>query len=186
MPTICPKCSYTRTEADTCPLWQCPACQVAYSKVGTTPYISTTDENLSATRFRAEPGSSSGTWKWLLVLGVIVVVAWQGNLLGQRKPGMRTTDQSLRSGQGQDQQAQPDIIFYSASWCGYCNATRRFFTENGIRFTELDMETSAEGVEGFKQYGSGGVPLIVIGDEAIRGFSESGLRHILGPWMKSS
>ncbi len=32
MNTVCPKCSYERTAADTAPDWQCPACGIAYAK----------------------------------------------------------------------------------------------------------------------------------------------------------
>lgn len=34
--TVCPKCSYARTSADTAPAWQCPRCGVAYAKVAAT------------------------------------------------------------------------------------------------------------------------------------------------------
>ena len=30
----CPKCGYERESADQAPAWQCPACKVAYAKVG--------------------------------------------------------------------------------------------------------------------------------------------------------
>lgn len=31
-PTVCPKCTYTRTAADRAPAWQCPSCGIAYIK----------------------------------------------------------------------------------------------------------------------------------------------------------
>jgi hypothetical protein len=31
-PTVCPKCNYSRTAADSAPAWQCPSCGIAYKK----------------------------------------------------------------------------------------------------------------------------------------------------------
>jgi hypothetical protein len=45
--TICPKCQYKRTVADTTPDWQCPNCGIAYNKFTATEKIS-----------RAEPKAS--------------------------------------------------------------------------------------------------------------------------------
>ena len=34
-PTVCPRCGHARGAADDAPAWQCPACGIAYKKVGT-------------------------------------------------------------------------------------------------------------------------------------------------------
>ena len=177
MPTICPKCSYARKQSDTCPDWQCPECQVAYSKVGDSGYAPAI---VSSPRsgFRAEPDSPTSLWKWLLVFAVLAVVAWQGRHLWKRQPVRSAGDYASQTSR------QPEIILYSATWCGYCDATREFFKDNRIRFTELDIENTAEGMQGHRNLGGGGVPLIVVGDETIRGFNEAGLRRVLAPWIK--
>ena len=36
----CPSCGYQRLESDDAPVWQCPACQIAYNKVGLDPAAS--------------------------------------------------------------------------------------------------------------------------------------------------
>ncbi len=178
MPAICPKCHYARKESDSSPEWQCPACQVAYSKVGDTPYLPDARVLSADSGFRAARETSTIPWKWLLVLAVIAAVAWQSKYFVKRE---------MRQGAGGESslsQGQPEIIFYSASWCGYCNATRAFFKDNGIRYTEHDVESSTEGVEGHRKLGGGGVPLILVGGETVRGFNESGLKQMLGPWMR--
>jgi glutaredoxin len=146
---------------------------VAYSKVGDTQYV----RDASADRVSED---ANGAWKWLLILVVVAAVAWQGKFLWKRPPTPSAGEQSVQS------QAQPEIVFYSASWCGYCDATRTFFKDNGIRYTEHDIEKTAEGAAGYKSLGGGGVPLMVIGDETIRGYSEPGLRQVLGPWLRRS
>jgi len=79
----------------------------------------------------------------------------------------------------------PEIILYSATWCGYCTATRHFFKENRIQFTEHDIENTAEGIDGYRKLGGGGgVPLIIIGNKTIHGFDESSLRRTLKPWIR--
>ncbi|MBC8226663.1 MAG: glutaredoxin family protein, partial [Gammaproteobacteria bacterium] len=32
------------------------------------------------------------------------------------------------------------IKIYSASWCGPCKMAKRFLTENGFSFTDIDIE----------------------------------------------
>ena len=183
MPTICPKCSYARKESDTAPLWQCPSCQVAYSKVGDTSYGSLTEsanERRPSAGFRAAPEVSGGGWKWALVLVVVGMVAWQGKSLFKRTPSS-TDEQSVQSS------GQPEIVLYSATWCGYCTAARQFFKDNRIRVTEYDVENTAEGIEGFKKFSEGGgVPLIIIGNETIHGFNEPKLRRKLKAWVRDS
>jgi glutaredoxin len=119
----------------------------------------------------------------VLALALMVAVAWQGKSMFKRQPRQGTGEQSV---QARSSQAQPEVTLYSASWCGYCKATREFFKDNGIRFTEHDVETTAEGADGYRKLGGGGVPVILVGEETVRGFSEEGLRQMLGPWMKES
>lgn len=180
MPTICPKCSYARKESDTCPQWQCPSCQVAYSKVGESHYAAGGGTGSTGSGFRAEREAPASQWKWLLILVVIVAVAWQGKSLWKRQPQVDAGALASQS------QRQPEVVFYSASWCGYCNATRDFFKDNGIRYTEHDVENTAEGIDGYKNLGGGGIPIIVVGEETVRGFNESGLRKMLKPWIKNT
>lgn len=63
------------------------------------------------------------------------------------------------------------VIMYSTSWCGYCKKARRHFQRNGIAFKEYDIEASSSAHRRFKALGGNGVPLIVIGDKTMSGFS---------------
>ena len=33
-----------------------------------------------------------------------------------------------------------EITIYSASWCGPCKMTKKFLTENGFSFNDIDIE----------------------------------------------
>ncbi len=80
---------------------------------------------------------------------------------------------------------QPEVVLYATSWCGYCKMTREFFAAHGIRYTERDIEQSSTALQEHRKLGGNGVPLVVIGDEVVKGWNEQTLRQLLGPWMRS-
>lgn len=178
MTQICPKCSYIRKANDTCPEWQCPACQVVYSKAGDILPSMSSRGGPAGTRQRAATGAASGTWKWLILIAIIAAVAWQGKRALPDNSAIKAQSGSTQIS------SQPEIILYGTTWCGYCDAAREFFKANGIAYTDLDTEKSTEGYEGYKKLGGGGVPLIVIGTKTMRGYNEAGLRQQLAPWMR--
>ncbi|MEO8384308.1 MAG: glutaredoxin family protein [Betaproteobacteria bacterium] len=183
MTTICPKCNYARKQTDTCPSWQCPSCQVVYSKFGDTQVAMDGKDRSSSSHFRPAPEESGSSWKWVVALVLIVGVAWQGRAMYKRQAPQSAYQGSMQS---RSSQPQPEVIMYSASWCGYCKASREFFKDHRVRFTELDIENTAEGAEAYEKLGRGGIPLIFVGGEEIRGFDESELRRRLRPWMKEA
>lgn len=69
------------------------------------------------------------------------------------------------------QPAGPVITLYSAAWCAHCRLARAYLTRARIRFTEIDIETPA-GKTAFAAAGGGGVPLLVVNGEPLRGFTE--------------
>lgn len=62
------------------------------------------------------------------------------------------------------------VVMYSTAWCGVCKKARNYFQKNGIRFTEYDIDKSKKAREAFDRYGNGGVPLILVGKQTMRGF----------------
>ncbi len=63
------------------------------------------------------------------------------------------------------------VVMYSASWCGVCTKARRYFEANNIGFTEYDVETSQAGKAGFEKLNGKGVPIILVGNKRMNGFS---------------
>ena len=66
---------------------------------------------------------------------------------------------------------EQDVVMYSASWCGYCDQARAYFEDNDIPFEEYDVETSPKGRRDYAEMGGNGVPVILIGDRRMVGFS---------------
>lgn len=63
------------------------------------------------------------------------------------------------------------IVMYSATWCGVCKQARHYFQNKGIPFQEYDVEKSIKGRKDFRRLGGKGVPIILIGNKRMDGFS---------------
>lgn len=63
------------------------------------------------------------------------------------------------------------VVMYSAEWCGVCKKARRYFQQQGIAFKEYDIETTRKGREDFARLNGRGVPVILVGDKRMDGFS---------------
>jgi glutaredoxin len=74
---------------------------------------------------------------------------------------------------------RPEIKMYSTEWCGYCKKAREYFTRNGIRYTELDVEKSPVARAEYQRLGARGVPVILVGTRQMTGYSEDGLAAML-------
>ena len=75
-------------------------------------------------------------------------------------------DYSTSDGAGRGQ-----VVMYSASWCGYCKKARAYFKENDIAYTDYDIEADRFAKINYDRLGGRGVPLILVGDKQMRGFS---------------
>ena len=73
---------------------------------------------------------------------------------------------------------KPHVTMYSADWCGYCDQARKYFRQNSIPFTEYDVENSQKGRRDYRRMGEGGVPVILVGDRKMRGFSAGAFRKL--------
>lgn len=168
---ICPHCNHARRADETAPDWQCPACERAYDKSASSPPPGS--QVLSGAVVRRE--REGGLAKWLVVLIVFAAAFWFARS-GTQSP---LPDGPVASGE------QPAVVLYATDWCGYCKATREFFAANGIRYTEYDIEKSSAALKEHRQLGGQGVPLIVVGDDVIKGYNEAALRQLLAPWIRS-
>ena len=74
---------------------------------------------------------------------------------------------------------QAPVVMYATSWCPYCAKARAHFARQGIAYVEHDIEKSAAANAEFKRLGGRGVPLILVGKEKMRGYSEQGLDALL-------
>lgn len=65
----------------------------------------------------------------------------------------------------------PRVVIYTATWCGYCRAAKATLAQRHVPYTEFDVETSRQGQRDYEQMGSPGVPITLIGDRAVYGYT---------------
>jgi glutaredoxin len=70
------------------------------------------------------------------------------------------------------------VIMYSTDWCGYCKKARTYLKKNNIPFTEYDIEKDVEAAKRHENLGATGVPVILVGNKRMNGFSERGFERI--------
>ncbi len=56
--------------------------------------------------------------------------------------------------------ARGEVVLYSTSWCGYCEATRELLTAEGIPYIDRDIEQSDEARRHHAALGGRGVPVL--------------------------
>ena len=73
-----------------------------------------------------------------------------------------------------------EVVIYTTSWCGWCKKTRAWLDTKGIDYENRDVEENAEWAEEMHDLtGSGGVPVIVIDGEVIKGFNQAQMEKLL-------
>jgi glutaredoxin len=85
---------------------------------------------------------------------------------------------------------QPDVTIFTTSWCPHCVTTRRWLTDNGVTFREIDLETDPDAKErearlarqaGVKPETLRGIPVVFVGSEVTMGYRPAWLAERLGP-----
>jgi glutaredoxin len=87
------------------------------------------------------------------------------------------TSAALKS--GTDKSAKNKrVLMYSAAWCGVCKTAKKYFTEKNIRYTEYDIDTNPKAKAEFDKMGGRGVPVILVGNRRMNGFSAGGFEQL--------
>ena len=68
---------------------------------------------------------------------------------------------------------------YSAEWCGICKRAKSFMDSEGIPYKEYDVDESSKGKRDFKKLNGKGVPIFLVGDQRMNGFSPKRLLAML-------
>jgi glutaredoxin len=77
-----------------------------------------------------------------------------------------------------DDKTAENVVMYATSWCPYCKKARKYFQDNGIPYTEYDIEKDARAKRMYDQLGGKGVPVILVGEKRMNGFNVSDLERI--------
>jgi len=71
------------------------------------------------------------------------------------------------------QKKTPEIVMYTAAFCGYCAGAKSLLKKKGVAYLEIRVDEEAGKREEMEQRaGRDSVPQIFIGDQHIGGFDE--------------
>jgi glutaredoxin len=71
------------------------------------------------------------------------------------------------------------VVMYTTSSCPACKSAKQYFARKGVHYEEYDVNASPAARQEFQRLGGTGVPLILVGDEKVLGFSEQRLNQLL-------
>ena len=71
------------------------------------------------------------------------------------------------------------VTMFSTSWCPHCKRAKAYFAQKGVSYREVDIEASDAGRREFDGYGGSGVPLIIVGEQRMRGFDAGAMDRLL-------
>jgi len=63
------------------------------------------------------------------------------------------------------------VIMYGTDWCTYCDKAKNYFVAKHIPFVEYDIEKDSTARREYDRLGGRGVPVILVGDKRMNGFS---------------
>lgn len=89
-----------------------------------------------------------------------------------------STVEPLRLATMADYDKEEKVVMYATSWCPYCQQARNYFRQQGIAYTEYDIERDIEAKRRYQAFGGRGVPVIFVGKRRMNGFSVSGFNRI--------
>jgi glutaredoxin len=63
------------------------------------------------------------------------------------------------------------VVIYTADWCGVCRQAKGYFERKRIPYKEYNVETSTRGRRDFERLDGTGVPIVLVGNRRMNGFS---------------
>ena len=120
-----------------------------------------------------DDAAGSGFYKVVEANGIVRFVSSLAEVAAAQRTKAERID-SQPSGGGHE------VVVYTTSWCGWCKKTRAWLDQQGVDYENRDVEANAEWAEEMHDLtGSGGVPVIVIDGEVIKGFNPAQLEKLL-------
>jgi len=125
------------------------------------------------------PASMAGTiYKWKDANGRVYIGDQPPDLSRAQQISVRVN--TYKGGSAEGQEKAPDsagkkVVIYTTRRCGYCKKAKAWFSRKGIAYKEYDVENSNKGRRDYKKLGGRGVPIILVGEQRLNGFSEGRL-----------
>lgn len=63
------------------------------------------------------------------------------------------------------------VVIYTTAWCGICKKAKKHFRKNNIAYIAYDVEKSRIGKRDYKALRGRAVPIIIVGNKRMNGFS---------------
>lgn len=112
-----------------------------------------------------------------LMVGAVITFREDIGMMLERGAGMSVSSDTVAP---QTSTGERTVVLYATPTCGYCKKARRFFEENGIAYSERNVNASRAASKEMQALGGSGVPTILIdGELVIRGWNERALRDSL-------
>ena len=164
----CPKCGYVRTSDDLAPEGTCPRCGIIYSKFEehARPEYHPDPSGTGTPDKKSRLGFGLNTVTAVIVFCCLAGVAYLYQHWQPRAGTVPVDNIHLETIQN------TRVVLLSTDWCGYCKLAKTFLDRNRIQYVELNIEKTQEGMRLYKQMNGNGVPIVLVGDTTIRGFSE--------------
>ena len=76
----------------------------------------------------------------------------------------------------------PAVTLYSAPWCAYCRIAKRFLDEQGVAYTEINIDEDAAAAQRVEQWNNGNrtIPTLNIDGTILTNPTPAQLRQVLG------
>ena len=79
-----------------------------------------------------------------------------------------------------DSKTAKNVIIYTTPTCHFCGATKEFLTDQGVKYSEVDVAADHDAAEAMiNKSGQMGVPVIEIDGEIVVGFNKPRLTELL-------
>lgn len=78
-------------------------------------------------------------------------------------------------------QVNREVVMYSKRNCTVCEQAREYFRKHDIPFREYDIETSLKGGRDYVALDGHAVPIILVGDQRMDGFSRDVFERLYSP-----
>ena len=72
------------------------------------------------------------------------------------------------------------VTIYSATWCGFCSAAKRYLDDKGVKYTDKNVdEDRSYAQEAVEKSGQMGIPVLDIDGKIVVGFDRPAIDTLL-------